>query len=129
MGATERRRGHGASVRWADGRTTGGIDAVRGQGCYAHATRAGAGCDARTFRLVLGLLARREHQDEVDPAGLEVRGQGEGPDPDDHCTWPCARLEERLRNCSAAPRGTAGQKHAELKRKLAFEEAAFLIEL
>ena len=56
VGARERRRGHGAGVRWADGRTPGGIDAVRGQGCYAHA-RAGAGCDARTFRLVLGLLA------------------------------------------------------------------------
>ena len=55
-GQGERRRGHGASVRRADRRTTGGIDAVRGQGCYAHA-RAGAGCDARTFRLVLGLLA------------------------------------------------------------------------
>ena len=90
-GQGERRRGHGASVRRADGRTTGGIDAVRGQGRYAHA-RAGVGCDARTSRLVLGLLARREHQDEVDPAGLEVRGQGEGPDPADHCTWPCARL-------------------------------------
>ena len=60
---------------------------------------------------------RRQHEDEVDPAGLEVRGQGEGPDPDDHCTWPCARLEERLRNCWAAPRGTAGQKHAELMRQ------------
>ena len=84
-GQGERRRGQGAGVRRADRRTTGGIDAVRGQGCYAHA-RAGAGCDARTFRLVLGLLARREHQDEVDPAGLEVRGQGEGPDPADHCT-------------------------------------------
>ena len=59
----------------------------------------------------------RQHEDEVDPAGLEVRGQGEGPDPDDHCTWPCARLEERLRNCWAAPRGTAGQKHAELMRQ------------
>ena len=35
---------------------------------------------------------RRQHEDEVDPAGLEVRGQGEGPDPADHCTWPCARL-------------------------------------
>ena len=26
-------------------------------------------------------------------------------------------LEERLRNCWAAPRGTAGQQHAELKRR------------
>ena len=79
----------------------------------------------------------RQHEDEVDPAGLEVRGQGEGPDPDDHCTWPCARLEERLRNCWAAPRGTAGQKHAELMlrqsrarlRTPACEDKGFLIEL
>ena len=33
-----------------------GSTAVRGQGRYAHA-RAGAGCDARTSRVVLGLLA------------------------------------------------------------------------
>ena len=73
----------------------------------------------------------RQHEDEVDPAGLEVRGQGEGPDPDDHCTWPCARLEERLRNCWAAPRGTAGQKHAELmrQRRARLLKGAFLIEL
>ena len=55
-GQGERRRGQGAGVRREDRRTTGGIDAVRGQGRYAHA-RAGAGCDARTSRVVLGLLA------------------------------------------------------------------------
>jgi hypothetical protein len=38
------------------GKGSGGIDAVRGQGRYAHA-RSGAGCDARTSQVVLGLLA------------------------------------------------------------------------
>ena len=59
---------------------------------------------------------RRQHEDEVDPAGLEVRGQGEGPDPADHCTWPCARLcwpgRRRwvLRARVAQPSGSAGAR-------------------
>ena len=44
--------------------------------------------DARTLRLDLGLLARRQRQEEVGPAGLDVRGQGEGPGPAARCTWP-----------------------------------------
>ena len=47
------------------------------------------------------------------------------------CSQLSRTAEERLRNCWAAPRGTAGQKHAELmrqRRALAFE-GAFLIEL
>jgi len=36
---------------------------------------------ARTFRLDLGLLARRQRLDVVDPEGHKVRGQGECPDP------------------------------------------------
>jgi hypothetical protein len=45
-----------------------------------HCARARVG-GARTFRLDLGLLARRQRQDVVDPGGLEVRGRGECPDP------------------------------------------------
>ena len=45
-----------------------------------HCARARVG-GARTFRLDLGLLARRQREDEVDPAGLDVRGRGECPDP------------------------------------------------
>ena len=37
--------------------------------------------EARTFRLDLTLLARRQREDEVDPEGLDVRGRGECPDP------------------------------------------------
>ena len=45
-----------------------------------HCARARVG-GARTFRLDLGLLARRQRQDVVDPGGVEVRGRGECPDP------------------------------------------------
>ena len=45
-----------------------------------HCARARVGV-ARTFRLDLGLLARRQRQDVVDPEGHEVRGRGECPDP------------------------------------------------
>ena len=45
-----------------------------------HCARAMVG-EARTFRLDLGLLARRQRQDVADPGGLEVRGRGECPDP------------------------------------------------
>jgi len=56
---------------------SGGVDTARVQD---HCARARVG-GARTFRLNLGLLARRQRQDEVDPAGLDVRGRGECPDP------------------------------------------------
>ena len=45
-----------------------------------HCARARVG-GARTFRLDLGLLARRQREDEVDTGGLEVRGRGECPGP------------------------------------------------
>ena len=48
-----------------------------------------------TFRLDLGLLARRQREDEVDPAGPEVRGRGEGPDPAARFTWPWTGLTGR----------------------------------
>ena len=57
---------------------------------------------------------RRQHEDEVDPAGLEVRGQGEGPDPDDslHLAMCSARgaapelLGSTARNCWTETRRT-----------------------
>ena len=44
--------------------------------------------DARTLWLDPGLLARRQRQEEVGPAGLDVWGRGEGPGPAARCTWP-----------------------------------------
>ena len=55
----------------------GGTNTTYVQG---HSARARVG-GARTFRLDLGLLARRQRQDVVDPEGHEVRGRGECPDP------------------------------------------------
>ena len=45
-----------------------------------HCARARGGWGAH-LRLDLGLLARRQRQDVVDPVGLDVRGRGECPDP------------------------------------------------
>ena len=55
----------------------GGANTTHVQG---HCARARVG-GARTFRLDLALLARRQRQDVVDPEGHEVRGRGECPDP------------------------------------------------
>ena len=55
----------------------GGANTTYVQG---HCARARVG-GARTFRLDLALLARRQRQDVVDPEGHEVRGRGECPDP------------------------------------------------
>ena len=46
----------------------------------------------RTDELTLPVELRQE---EVDPAGLEVRGRGEGPDPAAHFTWPWTGLTGR----------------------------------
>ena len=54
----------------------------------------GACAHLRTDELTLPVELRQE---EVDPAGLEVRGRGEGPDPAAHCTWPWAGLSWLVR--------------------------------
>ena len=71
------RRSLGAVVRWLGGRKRAGPTL---HVCRATARARGVG-GARTFRLDLGLLARRQREDEVDPGGHEVRGRGECPDP------------------------------------------------
>ena len=64
-----------------------------------HCARARVG-GARTFRLDLGLLARRQREDEVDPGGLEVRGRGECPDP--AAGYPAGGWAERASASSPA---------------------------
>ena len=66
---------HGCEV--AGRAQAGGANTTYVQG---HCARARVG-GARTFRLDLALLARRQRQDVVDPEGHEVRGRGECPDP------------------------------------------------
>ena len=65
-----------------------------------HCARARVG-EARTFRLDLGLLARRQREDEVDPGGLEVRGRGECPDP--AAGYPAGGWAELASASSPAP--------------------------
>jgi hypothetical protein len=65
-----------------------------------HCARARVG-GARTFRLDLGLLARRQREDEVDPGGLEVRGRGECPDP--AAGYPAGGWAELASASSPAP--------------------------
>ena len=64
-------------MRWLDGRKRAGPTL---HVCRATTRARGVG-EARTFRLDLTLLARRQREDEVDPEGLDVRGRGECPDP------------------------------------------------
>ena len=65
-----------------------------------HCARARVG-EARTFRLDLALLARRQREDEVDPGGLDVRGRGECPDP--AARYPAGGLAQLARAPSPAP--------------------------
>jgi hypothetical protein len=65
-----------------------------------HCARARVG-EARTFRLDLALLARRQREDEVDPEGLEVRGRGECPDP--AAGYPAGGWSELASASSPAP--------------------------
>ena len=88
---------------------------VAGRGVQGYCTRARVG-GARTFRLDLAPLARRQRQDVVDPEGHEVRGRGECPDPvagypaGVGLNWPVHRhqhLQARAQRSLASARGQA----------------------